>query len=176
MASKWDEIVKTLKPVPEEDPKFQDKVNKAKDNIRKQLRDEGRADSARSYAELYQLNYRVKKELEAQIKLLNIEMAALTQMLAKAFEEKDPAFGAFGATENLIRLEHGGSVGYYKEPIGVVTDKMEFRQWCIDNGLENELQLHPSTTQSLVKTRLEEGEEEPDGIDIYFRNKIVVRS
>jgi hypothetical protein len=174
---KYDAVIaaKKLKPVPVEDPRHQEKVNKKKDEIRARLAAENVPVNARTIAEAYSLARFQKNELEEELKPVNLEIAALEQMLFKSQENMDEGWGEFGAKDNMVRLVTGSSVSIQKEPTGKIIDRYQYRQWCIDNGLENELQLHPSTTQSLLKDRLLKNLGEPDGMEVYFRPKFVFR-
>ncbi len=174
---KYDAIIaaKKLRPVPEDDPRQQEKVNKKKDEIRARLASENKPVNARTIAEAYSLARFQKDELEEELKPVNLEIMALEQMLFKSQESGEEGWGEFGAKDNMVRLASGSSVAIQKEPSGKVVDRALFRHWCIDNGLESELRLHDSTTQSLLKDRLIRNLGEPDGIEVYFRPKFVFR-
>jgi hypothetical protein len=171
----YDEIVKDLKPVPVEDPRYQDKVNKKKDEIRNLAKSENKEFNARFLAEEYSLARYQKDQIEEELKAKNLEIAALEQLLFSSQEAGEEGWGEYGAKENMIRLASGASVAIQKEPTGKVIDKDEFREWCINNGFERELQLHHSTMLSLLKTRLKENLGEMDGVEVYFRPKFVFR-
>jgi hypothetical protein len=71
-----------------------------------------------------------------------------------------------------LRLEGGASVSTFGEPYGQVVDKEKFRQWCITNGYEGQLQLWPSTMNAITKERLLEGEAPPDGVDVFAKTMV----
>lgn len=73
----------------------------------------------------------------------------------------------------LMRLESGTSISTFVEPYGQVKDKEAFRQWCIANGYESQLQLWPGTMNSVTKERLLAGEATPTGVEVFA--KTVVR-
>lgn len=71
-----------------------------------------------------------------------------------------------------LKLSNGQPVTTYEEPYPQVEDKEAFRQWCIKQGLERKMSLHPSTTTSMVKEMLLAGDPEPDGIKIYVKTRV----
>lgn len=70
------------------------------------------------------------------------------------------------------RLADGSSVSYFLEPAPQVLNKEEFRQWCISQGLESQMFLHPSTAASLIKEMMRKGEKEPPGVQAYSLTKV----
>jgi len=102
-------------------------------------------------------------------------MLAYEQMIAKAYEDDDPGFGLYGAADHTVKMADGSAVDVLKEPTGKVKDKEKFRLWCIANGLENSLQLWPSTANSIVKDRCVNGLPAPDGIEVFALTKIKYR-
>jgi hypothetical protein len=71
-----------------------------------------------------------------------------------------------------LRLESGASVATFEEPYGKVVDKEVFRQWCVDNGYEKQLQLWPSTMNAVVKERTLNAEAPPDGTEVYAKTMV----
>jgi hypothetical protein len=94
---------------------------------------------------------------------IQLKIDAVAQMLIDQYETE-------GTT--MLRLDSGQKVGLQYEPTAKVEDREKFRLWCIANGLERSLQLHSSTTISLVKERLLAGEPEPDGIVATARTTV----
>lgn len=113
--------------------------------------------------------------LKALLKEIGIRKAAYEQLLSSSHKGDEPGWGMYGAGENSVKLADGGSVSVQREPTGKVIDKEAFRKWCIQDGLESQLQLWPSTMQSIVKKRCLDGDPEPDGIEIFTRTKVVLR-
>lgn len=50
------------------------------------------------------------------------------------------------------------------EPYAQVVDKEAFRKWCLTQGLEAQMSLPWSVTNSLVKAMVENGDPEPPGV------------
>ena len=187
---KWDKIIDTLSPLPVEDEKYQDQINKIKQSIT-----EGETHTPESLVQNYRearfgqvdftdLEDSFKREM---IALLGVEgldalqkeaqkkVTALEQLLQESNDMDEPGWGEYGASPSTIKLRDGGSLSVQWEPTGKVVDKEKFRLWCIANGLEKSLQLWPSTMNSMVKEKLEAGEPTPDGVEAHSRYKIVYR-
>jgi hypothetical protein len=102
------------------------------------------ADLAREYRRL-----RSHEELvSAAVSRLALLKEAMTQMIDLAYE-------AAGITS--LKLDDGRSVSSQPEPIGSVEDREAFRQWCLENGLEQSLALPWQTMTAIVKEKLLEG-------------------
>lgn len=184
----YEHVMDGLQPPPIEDPSQQERINNFKTKIR-----EKEVPTATSLA----LDYRKLREgignpidedfLETLIELLGDEgicalksecdmrMEAYEQMLVASHDGDEPGWGMYGASEHTVRLPDGGSVSVQREPMGKVMDKEKFRLWCIKDGLENSLQLWPSTMNAIVKKRILNGESEPDGVEAFSKTKIVLR-
>jgi hypothetical protein len=72
-----------------------------------------------------------------------------------------------------LRLESGASVSTYMEPYSKIVDREAFRNWCIDNGYEPQMQLLWMTTNAIAKERTLAGEAPPDGVEVTA--KVMVR-
>jgi hypothetical protein len=107
-----------------------------------------------------------KAAVEAVLAEIQTRLDAIETILVDQYEAEGTTF---------LRLEDGMSVGVNFEPVAKVEDPEAFRLWCLANGYEKRMVLHPSTTQSVVKERLLEGEPEPDGVTSYARPKITLR-
>lgn len=169
--SKYAEVVKHLAAAPAEDQSYQSKVDAVKAEI-------GSVDvhTPESLAKLHREAYLQKSAINDELYDLNVRIAALDQMLVESHDSETPGWGTHGASENTIRLASGHSLSVQYEPTAQVEDKDRFRQWCIDNGLANSLQLWPSTTAAITKERLLAGQPEPDGVKAYVKAKIVWRN
>jgi hypothetical protein len=71
-----------------------------------------------------------------------------------------------------VQLNLSPTVYYQSEPYAVVEDKDLFRKWCVENGLGEQLQLWPTTTQSIVKQRLLAADTLPDGVTATNKPKL----
>lgn len=165
MPSKYDAVLPGLKPAPIADLTYQAKIDEVKQTIGK--RDP--TDLVSLYGALCDEDARVKKVQYD----LNVRFAALEQLLADSQERGEPGWGDYGATETMIKLADGTKLQVQPEPYGQVKDKEAFRQWCIANGYERQMQLWPSTMNSICKERLVEGEPLPDGCEVFRRPRVV---
>jgi hypothetical protein len=156
-----------LKPAPIEDLGYQGKIDRLKADIR------GACTTAECLARNYASARALKDELAAQIGSVNDVLEAYQQLLVESHEAGEAGWGQYGARENALRLATGAVVRIDKEPVGKVVDKEQFRLWCVANGLEQSLQLWPSTMNAIAKERLLAGAAPPDGVDVHFWEKIV---
>ena len=186
---KYEAVIGGLEPLPPENPSYQEKVNAYKAEISAAV-----VHTPESLAQVYEKIRRgtgnpIDKDfLETLIELLGDDgisdlksecdkrMLAVEQMLATSHDGDEPGWGMYGANDNAVRLPGGSSISIEKEPTGKVEDKEAFRKWCIADGLENSLQLWPSTMNAIVKKRCLDGLPEPDGIKIYSKIKVVLRN
>ncbi len=128
-----------------------------------------------SLAKLYLQVREELDELEAVRYQRQVRVAALEQMLIESHEQDTPGWGLYGASEDAIKLPNGMTVTVGIEPDVKVADKEQFRKWCVANGLEEALQLWPSTTASITKQRLLAGVALPDGVAVTVRSKVTPR-
>jgi len=117
------------------------------------------------FAKVYQQLRFVKDELEAHESNLNLLIEAYTALITDQFEVE-------GTT--ALTLDDGFNVRVQYEPYAQVEDREAFRQWCVANGYERSMTLPWQTTNSLVKARLIEGENEPPGVKAYSKTKTVL--
>tara|TARA_R110000824_G_scaffold46873_3_gene134246 strand:+ start:373 stop:843 length:471 start_codon:yes stop_codon:yes gene_type:complete len=108
-----------------------------------------------------------KSEVEASLSEVNLTLEAHIQMLINIYDE--------AGVENL-KLASGHAIRTQVEPNAVVKDKEAYRHWCLSHGYEELMALPWQTTNSLTKDRLQEGEPEPDGVEIFARTKVVLTS
>lgn len=108
-----------------------------------------------------------KSELDKQLSAVKEKIEALTVLLVSQFETDQIT---------MVKLETTGqTVSVQTKPHAIVKDKETFRLWCIKEGMENEMHLHPSTTSALVKEKLLQGEPEPAGIEAYMAETLYLR-
>jgi hypothetical protein len=147
------------------DPSKQDKIEDVKMTVVDR--------SARTLAETYIDLRREKNRIQKELSDINVRVEAYEQLLEDSKETGLGGWGQYGVKDNALRLSTGDTIRVQKEPYGQVVDKEAFRQWCIANGYERQLQLWPSTMSSIVKERLISGEPEPDGCETYAKTTIV---
>lgn len=111
--------------------------------------------------------YVMVRRLKSQLALWTGHVNAVEEAYEQLFVDQAEVEGAMSVT-----LESGRGVGYHMEPYPTVEDPEAFRKWCIADGLENKLSLHPSTMTALVKQRLLDGLPEPDGVKTFSKPKL----
>lgn len=114
---------------------------------------------ARTYAELRA----IREKVATWDTMLSVTLEAYLALMV-------PQMEAEGVTS--IRLASGQSVSWYYEPYLTVTNKEDFRQWCIKQGLERSLHLNWQTANNLVKQMLIRGDEEPPGTATWSKVKV----
>jgi hypothetical protein len=92
-------------------------------------------------------------------------------LLLEAYQELMTAQMEVEGTE-AIRLSTGQPISVYLEPYSQVVDKEAHRLWAIEEGLERQMSLPWSTTNSLTKQRLLAGEPEPPGVKLFSKTKV----
>ena len=132
----------------------------------------------------------VKDQLNDWLASAQLLLDAYEQLMIGQMEEE-------GVTS--LNLESGAGVSTYGEPCGVVVDKELFRRWCatpadrcalcgepIDDhstdhasvpggGLEQALQLWPSSMNAIAKERTLAGEPPPPGVEVYAKTAVRLR-
>ena len=183
---KYDRVLSNLPTLPPEDDSYQAKVNEAKSTLRA-----AETHTPESLARAYQamrlgtgpmpkqeqrdqlVSLLGKEGLEDLLYDANLKLEALEQLLIESHDGDETGWGQYGAKPNAVRLSSGATIRVQVEPTGKVLDKEKFRQWCLANGLEQKLQLWPSTMKSIAKERLLAGATMPDGVEVYTMSKIV---
>jgi hypothetical protein len=162
----YDAVLDALPPRPPDDWDRQLEIDKIKEGILKE------ATHPVDIAKTYGMLRREKKVYQDALYALELRIDAHEQLLVDSQEGGAPGWGEYGATSKTLRLQNGGSVRVQGEPYGSVNDKESFRLWCIANGYERQLQLHAGTMNSIVKERVKEGAELPDGVEAFSYKKI----
>ena len=198
---KFDAVLKGLQKSEPADLEYQEKVNIEKDRLRSgaaaladermksldlanDLRDwlvawgkDGAPEShtPESLARLYIHVTDELERLEAVRYYRQMRLTAIEQMLIDSHEANQPGWGLYGAAPHTVKLASGACLDVQPEPEAKVEDRESFRLWCIANGLEEKLQLWPSTMAAIAKERLLEGLAPPDGVAIKVRSKVKYR-
>lgn len=120
------------------------------------------SDVAREYAKVRA----ERTHLEGLLSVVNERLAVVTLSLLPKFEEEDLS---------SVKLDTGQTISVQREPYASVTDKETYRTWCIENGHQNEMMLPWQTTNAMTKERLLQGEPEPDGVEAFVLEKLVLR-
>ena len=120
---------------------------------------------ARELATLF-VGLRTKKdETEAQLKQDNLMLEAARDLLCEAMDDDNTT---------SLGLTGIGTIRVQREPYAEVKDKAQFRKWCVRNGLEESLMLPWQSTNSITKERLLAGKPEPDGVEAFQKDKVVL--
>ena len=158
---KWTELMKGRPVYQTTEPRYQDKVEAVKEPlVASRL---SPSDIATRVVDLR----KQKAEIEASLSEVNLILEAHHQLLIDAYDE--------AGVENL-KLASGHAIRTQVEPNAVVKDKEMYRRWCLTNGYDELMALPWQTTNSLTKDRLQDGEPEPDGVEIFARTKVVLTS
>lgn len=163
---KYDLVLPGLKPLPPSDLEWQAKV----EAVKIKLTNRDPVALATRYIELREQ----KDTLKAALQLVELQVEAHEQLLIASEDASEYAWGRYGVKPNALRLEAGHTIRVQPEPYGRVEDKEKFRLWCIANGYERQLQLWPSTMNTIIKERLLAGDPEPDGTQAYAYYKVVL--
>jgi hypothetical protein len=156
MPSKYAKVFSRLEKLPE-DPAYQQQVDALKESI------VNRSSSALSHT--YAKLRGKKKEIDEELKGINLQIEAVSQLLIDAYEADDIT---------TLKLTTGQTVRTQPEPYPTIQDKEKFRLWCLNEGLEREMHLHSQTASSLVKEMLLEGNPEPEGVKAFIKTKVVL--
>lgn len=107
-----------------------------------------------------------KKELQAEISQLNIELEALSSLGVDAME-----------TNNMqkIDLSTGGYVNIKDTPYSSVEDRSKIFRWIKKNKMLDLLTMNYQTLSGLNNDRLLAGEKLIPGTKIYMKTKLTVR-
>jgi phage host-nuclease inhibitor protein Gam len=108
-----------------------------------------------------------KDALEEELKAVNMEVEALTQMVIAAYEVE--------GVDSMRMPDLGFSVWQQDEPYVSTTDRDALLDWVKTEGLERSLQLPWQTLNAITKERLLNGEPEPPGTKTWLRQKLVMR-
>lgn len=119
---------------------------------------------ASSIAATYGELRREADELARQLSDVKLRMTAAMLLMIDQFECED--------TTGLT-LASGDKVRWQPEPHLIVTDKEQFRQWCLTQGLERDMVLPWGKANRLVKDMLVAGEAAPPGAEAFMRPKVV---
>lgn len=164
---KYDRLLAGLPRLIGHDAKHQEKINAVKAAMLKEI-----PRQASVFVAYYAAIKAEKEAAEVVTKEINLRLEAISQLMSEQYEVE-------GTTS--MRLAEVGLASIYYEPshqfIGDTAEqkaysKNVFRLWCIANGYESQLQLWPSTVDTILKERLEAGEPDPDGLIVGGRRVI----
>lgn len=142
-------------------PSYYAKVMQLKEQI---VADPEFQQHASSIAQTYGELRREAEDAARTLSDVKLRLAAVMLLMIDQFE-----------AENVrgITLKNYDKVRWQPEPHLVVTDKEEFRKWCLANGFEHDMVLPWGKANKHVKDMLVNGESEPPGAECYMRPKVV---
>lgn len=108
-----------------------------------------------------------KEALEDRIKILNITLEALSQLLIENLED---------AEIQKVTLDSGATVYINSEPYSSVEDKEKLMAWIKKNRLTNMLMVHFKTLGALNKERLVNGKAPLPGTKVYIKTSARIRN
>lgn len=163
---KYDEVLPNLPGLPTPDLNYQQRVDQRKLELIAGWEAQGLSLTPEIAADVYRVERDNKEAAEDVLSAINLNIAALEQLLDKMYTDRGI---------KSIKLADGTSVFTQPEPVGQILNPEALRLWFITNGLERSLTVNWNTANSLVKERLLNGLEPPDGMQVYRRTKIVLR-
>lgn len=104
------------------------------------------------------------KSAKDMVSVIQVQLDACSELLVDQFE-------AEGITS--LKMKDGSSVRVDVKPINVTKDREGFRLWCIEEGLQKEMHLHPGTARTMMCNMLLAGEDIPPGLEAFMKDKIV---
>lgn len=195
MASKYEKLFPTLKPLPVQDVKYQALV----DGVKSQILEGGHQSTDDDL---------VDEAITETLENIEDEVTALCTMLIEAGKgrRQGHVFGRYwlqlrriesGIDDRLkaarllleayqqlgsnqlqaegmksLNLEGLGRVLLQPEVQVKVMNPDALRQWCIEAGLSRSLNIHHGTIQSLTKERLIGGLSAPEGVEAFVHTKL----
>jgi hypothetical protein len=105
----------------------------------------------------------VKDELAAKLEDAQVIVKAYEEILQETYEME-------GVTS--LKLADGSTVSTFVEPYASVKNPLAFRKWVQEQpGLEQRMTLPWTTTNSITKEMLLDGDEPPPGVEVFVKSK-----
>jgi hypothetical protein len=136
----------------EQPPDYQSKVEEMKNHYH--------ALDASGLAREFSFMRKMKRDLEEQVRDYNVHIEALSQLLVETLEASQ--------LQN-IKLLTGETVTVHTEAYPTIQDKTLLLSWVHNSGLEELMTLNFRTLQSLVRERLQQGKDNPPGVQTYCK-------
>lgn len=119
---------------------------------------------ASAFAQRYASLRAEKEHLKNELKAVELELEAVTQLLTDIYEAEGV---------QSVKLRSGAVIRQQVEPYAQVRDRDEFRIWCLRNELERSLMLPWPKTNAITKDMLLKGLNPPQGVDVFQKSKFV---
>lgn len=142
-------------------PSYYDKVLALKEEI------EADPDFRRQAGTIAATYAALRREAEEKARELADVKLRLTTVMLLMIDQLDVE------SEKGLTLKSGDKVRVDPTPHLVVTDKEQFRLWCLKEGLERSMTLPWGTANKLAKEMLVAGEPEPPGTECFMRPKVI---
>lgn len=140
------------------EPTYQEKVDRAKSD----LRDEGLADKVKLALRFDELR-KEEDKLNDDLAVNAVMQEAITQMVVDILDDE-------GITKFTLP---DGRTFYQEQAVYVsVQDRESFYNWLKTNGLNDVFTVNYQTAASIVKERLETGQEVPPGAAAFLKTKL----
>lgn len=159
---KYDQVLADMPRMPEGmmhdegGPDYQERVQRAKEEFQER--------TPAALAEAW-INLREEEDrIEELAKAVRLKLRAVEQLMEASFEEKNVKSVAFNGRPG---------VRYQPEPHAVVSNRDEYRAWCLSNDMVSQMSMPWQTTNSDAKERILNGKPLPPGVDVYRRRKFV---
>ena len=107
-----------------------------------------------------------KQHLEAQVKLHNVELEAISQLLVEELE---------ASAIQKVQLDTGETVYLSDEPYAQVEDRAAVLAWAKKKRLEQLLTVQWQTFNAMVKEMLTAGKPVPPGTKVYMKTSARLR-
>jgi hypothetical protein len=141
-------------------PSYFDKVMALKNEIERDPDFVRHADSiALTYAEVR----RETEILALKLSEAKLRLGAVQMLMLEQYEVEGTS---------ALTLHNGDKVRWQPEPHLVVTNKEDFRQWCIEQQLERDMVLPWGKANKFVKEMKINGRPEPPGAEVFMRPKV----
>lgn len=154
---KWTEVARRLEPAADQPGAFQDEVQAYKEKIA----DRKPATLAREYLDARDA---VEALERGQLHALKVRRAAFEQLARDTFQEHEL---------HSLKLDDGRGLRVDPDISVSVTDRTQLYAWAQEHGYAPKFGLAHPTVSSIVKERLEAGDELPPGVEVraWFRVK-----
>ena len=152
----------TLAPKPDDDPKRQDRLNVVKDRIRAAFVERNEELSVGARVELLDGLEEALDVANAEVKRLEDERDAVKQLIMDEFTR---------LKLSSVRAASGSLFIAEDVPAPVVTDRGKVIDWAKEK-MPDILTVNTNTLKAIAKKAVTDGEELPDGVDVYMASTI----
>ena len=156
MSSQWVKFKDKLAEFAEE-PSYQAKIDDAKQFLLGTL--SGEDANKERLAKLYQDRRAEKAKYEEALYGVNVELAALSQLLIENYE-------ADGIEKSTLASGATGYIGYFVSVS--IEDSHKFYSWLREQKMDDLRTVHPSKLKGMTSEMLQAGQAAPPGVKVYL--------